>query len=308
MSDNKKPIGFARALSELHATSNFLDPESIIEISRGSTSYKTTLLELDRSIIDNFPLFTILNSIFDSENYPSDTYFEGQSDKITKFCNNPYVKKENDPDEENIGKLYESLSTSNLVTKTATDEYMNSVGICVPIHTPSAKYYYYSADDKKWVNDELRRPYVMSSTRDGIWTSKSKLKFNYGHNLYSYTDEVMAKKNMMLDVTGNIVLDETYQNTWFEKNQYSFVGLTINGKIITLVFLKNILKLKLKNGKYQTVAQFHFHCPIASGTKFRIVTNAQCKLFGISEKDQPMRKLYDSLNAVNLGFYDYGKM
>jgi hypothetical protein len=150
---------------------------------------------------------------------------------------------------------------------------------------------------------------VMDYQKDGIWTSESKVKFNYGTNYYYFTDEVTAPKNIMLNVTGNIVLNSTYSEDWYEKQHY-FVGLTLNGKIATLVFLKNILKIKnpTKQDSYFNIAQFHFNCPLADGSKFRIVTNANCKLFGMPVKDVYSRKLYDSLNAVNLSYYDYGNV
>ena len=149
----------------------------------------------------------------------------------------------------------------------------------------------------------------MDYHKDGIWTSESKLKFHYGTNYYYFTDEVVAPKNIMLNVTGNIVLNSKatdYNNDWFERQHY-FAGLTLNGKIVTFTFLKNILKIEntTKVGEFYVVAQFHFVCPLAKGTTFRIITNANCRLFGIPEKDQYSRKLYDSLNAVNLCYYDY---
>lgn len=294
--------GFARALSDLQKCKNVLDSNSIVEISRNTgsasspkyRSYRATLQLLNDCIIEKIDLYKNLNDIFDSAEYPNETFFA----QDTTFNKNPFVQ--------NIAS-WDSLNKNNLITKYATYEYLANNGCCVPVHRPNSNYVYYDSERKIWVNDNTLIPEVISPTKDGIWSSKSKLKFNFGTNAYAYTDEVKAKKNMLLNITGNILLYENYNEKWFENGNVAFVALTIDGHIITLTLLKNILKLLDENNNEYVVAQFHFNCPIAKDTSFRIITNADCKLFGISEEDQFSKTLYDSLNAVHLSYYDYGE-
>jgi hypothetical protein len=308
--NNHEISAFARSLSELKKTKNFLDPNTYVEVSKiesSSTtkSYKTTLRAMDEALIDTFDLYNNLNDIFTPHEHLNETYFG----KDTTFAANPYVHKENNVPNKNDTRLFDSLNETNLITKKAIDEYLRDTGICVPICSPKSDYYYYSADNQIWIKDNKKIPMVMDYQKDGIWTSNSKVKFNYGTNYYYFTDEVEAPKNIMLYVTGNIVLSSNYSEKWYETQHY-FAGLTLKGKLATMVFLKNILKIKnpTKDNSYYTIAQFHFNCPLADGAKFRIITNANCKLFGMSKTDVFTRKLYDSLNAVNLSYYDYGNV
>lgn len=297
MSEIMQTKGYGRALSEMDSSNSFLDPNTIVEISREETntsskSYKATLSKIDEAIIDDFALYNNLNHIFDSTKHPRDTYFENN----TTFKENPFVHEEN---------IDTTPASQNLITKNFVDKYLAENGICIPTHLPNSDYYYYSAERREWVKDNNLIPMVLSPTMDGIWTSFSKVGFNYGTNVYAFTDDITTPKNIMLDVTGNIVLEEDYQKDWYEENQNFFVALTINGNIITLQFLKNILLMKKDEKTNYVIAQFHFHCPLAKNTTFKIITNAECKLFGMQKKDPFSRKLYNSLNAVNLGFYDF---
>ena len=288
------PKKFVRAITDLSSSSQMLDPSSIIEISRNSKTYRTNLEAIDKEIIDEFPLYTNLNDIFNSLKHHNQTYFNPANGK-TKFLFNPYVHEPTDSSTD-----YDDLLSNHLITKSKLEEYIDEVGICVPACKPDSPYIYYVAEETRWKTDNSKKPKVIDFHKDGIWTSNSKLKFRYGNNRYFYTDEVTAKRNIMLDVTGNIVLDVDYSDNWYELQHY-FVALTVGGKVVTLLFLKNILKLD----KY-TIAQFHLHFPIGDETKFRIVTNAPCKLFGLPKSDPFPRKLYNSLNAVNLSYYDIG--
>lgn len=308
--ENKfKAHKFARSLSELSSTSQFLDPNSFIEVYDRieGKSKKTTLGAIDQSVITTYQLYNHLNEVFNPLEHPNETYFP---EPVTFFeHHNPFIHEENNKPLHDESNLFDSLRDNNLVTKQAVDDYLKNTGICVPVCSPDSNYIYYIHDEHLWKMDNSKKPIVMDYHKDGIWTSESKLKFHYGTNYYYYTDEVVSPKNIMLNVTGNIVLNipaNEYNDDWFEKQHY-FVGLSLNGKIATFTFLKNILKIEntLRENDYYVVAQFHFVCPIAKGTIFRIITNANCRLFGISDKDQYSRKLYDSLNAVNLGYYDY---
>lgn len=294
---------FARALSELHKSKDFLDSNSLIEISRNSggsyKSYRATLQQLNDAVINYFHLYKNLNEIFDSAEYPDGTYFN----KNTTFAFNPYVD-----DISSFSNLYEN----QLIVKQNIKDYLEDTGSCVPICKPAAeqdlrdaKYVYYIPDRKIWLTDGVKIPKVISPTKDGIWTSESNLKFNFGSNTYAYTEDVVAPKNMLLNVTGNILLYENYSEQWFEPDNVSFVALTIDGNIITLTLLKNILKIKDDDGNEYIIGQFHFNCPIAKGTTFKIITNAECKLFGVPSENPFTRRLYDTINAVNLSFYDY---
>lgn len=294
-----KPKKFARAITDLSSSVQMLDQTSILEISRSESSsyksYRTNLASIDEAIIEKFSLYKNLNDIFNSLKHYNQTYFNPENGKTT-FLFNPYIHESTDLDSD-----YDDLLPENsLITKSKIYEYIEDVGFCVPVCKPDSPYFYYSTEESKWKRDESKKPKVIAYDKDGIWTSNSKLKFRYGNTSYFYTDEVKAEKNILLDAIGNIVLNLKYSDDWYELQHY-FVALTIDGKVITLQFLKNILKLD----KY-TIAQFHLHCPIANDTKFRIVTNAPCKLFGLSSTDPFPRKLYNSLNAVNLSYYDIG--
>ena len=280
---------YSKAISELCASSNFLDSNSFIEIENELSSYKTPLSALNSKMISTYALYNNMEDIFNNGTYISDVYF-GQD---TYFKFNPYVHKET-----NDEVSYDGLrNDQSLITRKLFEEYMDDVGICVPILNPTSKYYYYDYDITDWKEGKDKFPLVMSYQRDSIWTVKSNLKFDFYNDTLFVTPEVEAPKNIMLDVCGNIFLDSEYDPEWYEKQNYH-VGLSVNGKVVTMSFLKNILKID-----DYTIAQFHFHCPLADGTIFRIFTNANCMIFTDAKESEFERKLFSGMNAVNLSFY-----
>lgn len=285
-------IGFDRALSELSAANNFLDSYSYIEVSKNEDgtykSYKTPLSVLNTAMIETYSLYNNLEEIFNSNNYISCAYFGHD----TYFAKNPFVRKENSKD-------FDHLREGNrLITRKTFNQYMNDIGICVPVMNQNSNYNYYDADTEDWKVLKEKIPTVMSYQNDSIWTIKSNLKFEYvGDNLI-ITPEVMAPKNIMLDVCGNIFLDKGYETHWWDQQKF-MTGLTINGNVIAVQFLKNILKID-----DHVIAQFHFHCPIAANSKFRIFAIANCQYFIDAEEKDFNRKLYSGINAVNLSYYD----
>ena len=185
-----------------------------------------------------------------------------------------------------------------LITRETFDSYMRDIGICIPVMNKNSKYHYYDAEYEDWKSSDEKFPIVMSYQNDSIWTIKSNLKFEYAGDNLCITPEVMAPKNILLDVCGNIFLDKEYEPEWYDQQNY-IVGLTINGKVVLTQYLKNILKID-----DYVIAQFHFHCPIHDCTKFKIFTNAQCQYFIDAEEDDFNRKLFSGINAVNLSYYD----
>ena len=286
-------IGFERALSELSSANNFLDSYSYIEVSKKEgtdsfKSYKTPLSTLNTAMIETYSLYHNLEEIFNSNNYISCAYF-GHN---TSFVKNPYIHRENNKD-------YEHLVDGNqLISRKTFNQYMNEIGICIPVMDQNSRYHYYDAEYEDWKVSNEKIPIVMSYQNDSIWTIKSNLKFQYaGDNLF-ITPEVEAPKNIMLDVCGNIFLSKDYEPDWYDSQNF-MVGLTINGKVMLTQYLKNILKIG-----DNVIAQFHFHCPIADCTKFKIFTTAQCQFFIDAEEKDFNRKLYSGINAVNLSYYD----
>ena len=292
MGMDEKDIKFGRALSELSAANNFLDSYSYIEISKNENGiykcYKTSLSLLNTALIETYSLYNNLEDIFNSNNYISCAYFKTD----TYFAKNPHVHSENNKD-------YSHLRDGNrLITRKTFEQYMNDTGICVPVMNKNSNYHYYDADSEDWKVAKEKIPTVMSYQNDSIWTVKSNLKFEYvGDNLL-ITPEVMAPKNIMLDVCGNIFLDKGYETHWWDQQKY-MVGLTINGNVIMTQFLKNILKID-----NYTIAQFHLRCPIAANINFRIFANTNCQYFIDAEEKDFNRKLYSGINAVNLSYYD----
>lgn len=290
---SSKTIGFDRSLSELSAANNFLDSYSYIEISRKEgtdnfKSYKTPLSVLNTAMIETYSLYRNFEDIFNSNNYISCAYFGYD----TYFAKNPYVHRENN-------KNYDNLRNGKqLITRGTFNQYMDSVGICIPVMDQNSKYHYYDAEYEDWKVSKEKIPIVMSYQNDSIWTIKSNLKFQYAGDGLFITPEVEAPKNIMLDVCGNIFLDKEYESGWYDSQNF-MVGLTVEGKVIVAQFLKNILKID-----ENVIAQFHFHCPISDCTKFKIFTTAQCQFFIDAEEEDFNRKLFSGVNAVNLSYYD----
>lgn len=292
MNTEDKTIGFDRALSELSAANNFLDSYSYIEVSRNEQgsykSYKTPLSALNNTMIETYRLYRNLEDIFNSANYISCAYFGHD----TYFVKNPYVHRENNKD-------YDHLQNGQqLITRKTFNQYKDEIGICIPVMNQNSRYHYYDSDYEDWLVSKEKIPIVMSYQNDSIWTIKSNVKFEYASDGLFITPEVVAPKNILLDVCGNIFLDKEYEPGWYESQNY-MVGLTIDGKVILTQYLKNILKI----GDH-VIAQFHFHCPIHDNTRFRIFTTAQCRYFIDAEEDEFPRKLFSGINAVNLSYYD----
>ena len=293
---SNETIGFGKALSELSTANGFLDSYSYIEVSKKNTqttpatyeSYKTPLSALNTAMIETYALYNNLEDIFNSNNYISCAYFGHD----TYFSKNPYVHRENN-------KNYDQLHNGRqLITRKTFTQYMDEIGICIPVMNKDSRYHYYDADYEDWRVSREKFPIVMSYQNDSIWTIKSNLKFQYFGDSLSFTPKVVAPKNMLLNVCGNIFLEKDYEPEWYESQNF-IVGLTVNGKVIHAQYLKNILKIN-----DYIIAQFHFNCPLHYNTEFKIFTTAQCQYFiDEEEKDFP-RKLFSGINAVNLSYYD----
>lgn len=298
---------YTKSLMNLKNGNGPLSPDALMEMSElvenpstGTSEYVSKSIKVGvvaDNVVKKFDLYNNLNDIFDSAEYPNNIYF---SDRKT-FSSNPYINNPLPNDQ---------VQNNNFITKDYIAEFFGNSGACVPGISKNTSYVYYSAEQKRWIHEKgvteeaSKRPKVSAYSNDGIWTSESKLKFNYGHSLYCFTDIVEADKNMLLNVTGNIIFTRDYIDEWFENNP-SFVGLSIDSKVMTIMFLKNILYIKDNNNRNYVIGQFHFNCPVKAHQLFRIITNAECKLFGVAEKDIFSKKLYNSLNAVNLSYYDF---
>lgn len=287
---------YTMAMSELAEANKLIDSESFIEVSKniGNNKFesnKTAISTLGNTMITTYSLYNNLNDIFNSMEHPLDIYFPPD---MVEFKKNPYVHYETANDERND---FAGLQDNQLIIKSTLEEYMDNVGICIPVHGTDSNYYYYNADSQEWILDNNKKPTVLSYQLDSIYTIHSNLKFEYGNDNFFATSKVKAPKNIMLDVTGNIFLGKDYENTFYD-TQHWIAGLCIDNKLITFTFLKNILYLN-----DNVIAQFHFKCPLANDTEFKIITNAVCQYFNDEDESDYTRKLYSGINAVNLAYY-----